>query len=82
MKKPGMRKLLSLGVSAVALLALVFVAMEAGSRLFWKFKYDVPLSRPGDIIYVFYPTVRTARLESRRPDPTHRDILVLADKWT
>jgi hypothetical protein len=72
-----MRKLLSSCLRAVALLALVVIAMEAGSRLFWKFKYDVPLSRPGDIIYVFYPTVRTARLESHHPDPTHRDILVL-----
>ena len=76
MKELSVRMLRSC-LRAVALLALVIIAMEAGSRLFWKFKYDVPLSRPGDLIYVFYPTVRDARLESHRPDPSHRDILVL-----
>ncbi len=77
MKAVTVRKLLSTCIRVIALLVLVAVAMETGSRLFWKVKYGVPLSRPGDLIYVFYPTVRTARMESHRPDAAHRDILVL-----
>lgn len=71
------RNLLGFCLHAAAFLAVVIVAMEVGSRLFWKVKYGVPLSRPSDLIYVFYPSVRDARLESHRPTPDHRDILVL-----
>jgi hypothetical protein len=59
------------------MLALIAVSLEVGSRLFWKIKHGVSLTRGSHILYVFYPNVERLRSEVNRPDEDHLDILLL-----
>ncbi len=59
----------------IQLLLCVFI-LEGGSRLFWKVKQGVPLSRPGDVRYYYYPELLQENTSSRKlKDPLR--ILVL-----
>lgn len=61
----------------IVMLVLIVVSLEVGARLYWKMIYGIPFTRPNQILHVFYPNLEILRQENNRPDPTHKDILVL-----
>jgi hypothetical protein len=72
-----MSRRIRLFVGGLVWLALVLLSLEVGARLYWKIAHGVPFTRPADVLHVFYRDIEDLRRESQRPDPAHRDILVL-----
>jgi hypothetical protein len=73
------RSLVRTALLTMASIAIGVVALELGSRAFWRFEHQLPFRQPWHVLHAYYPELKaTDAIRPHRGDG-HYNVLILAE---